>query len=82
MFKCIYLKTNYYWLLNNKKLKLVKNYEKYSILYLILNKNRKVDIGKFKYLQKKNYIIEFNKPFFFFNITKYPKSYPFKHIKS
>lgn len=82
MFKYINQKTNLYKLLTFKRFKNVKNYEKYSIIMHILLKKRKVHIGNTLYIQKKNYLVYLNKPIFTFNITQYPKSYPFKNIKS
>jgi len=81
MFKYIYIKTNLYKTLNKKKYKL-KNFEKNNIINYLLVNNKTIHTGNITYKVYKNYIIYLNKPFFFFNITRVPKSYPFKDIKN
>lgn len=81
MFKYIYIKTNLYKILTKKKYK-IKNFEKINIINYILINNKNINIGNTTYNINKNYIIYLNKPFFFFNITNIPKSYPFKDIKN
>jgi len=81
MFKYIYIKTNLYKILSKKKHK-IKNFEKNNIIIYSLINNKNINIGNATYNINKNYIIYLNKPFFFFNITRIPKSYPFKEIKS
>lgn len=81
MFKYIYIKTNLYKILSKKKYK-IKNFEKNNIIVYSLVNNKNINIGNITYNINKNYIIYLNKPFFFFNITRVPKSYPFKEIKN
>lgn len=81
MFKYIYIKTNLYKILSKKKRK-IKNFEKNNIIIYLLTNNKSINIGNITYIINKNYIMYLNKPFFFFNITRIPKSYPFKEIKN
>lgn len=81
MFKYIYIKTNLYKILSKKKHK-IKNFEKNNLIIYLLTNNKNINIGNITYTINKNYIMYLNKPFFFFNITRIPKSYPFKEIKN
>lgn len=81
MFKFISIKTNLYKLLISKKIN-IKNFEKYDIMCYLLQTKKKIKIGNIYFFFNKNYIIQLNKPIFSFNITRYPKSYPFKEIRS
>lgn len=81
MFKFISLKTNLNWLLDDKKQN-IKNFEKYDIFCYILQNKKQINIGNIEFPLTKNYILGFNKGIFSFNITKQPKSYPFKQVRN
>lgn len=81
MFKFCSTKTNLYKKLKigNKNINLM---EKYDIFHLKLTSSSVIHSGHTIFKDKSKKLIFLNKPFFFFVITRVPKPYPFKVIKS
>lgn len=78
------LKKHIYLILNKKKKNIVikKPSIKYTIYNFLIKKKYKLYTGEKKFKHLINNILILNKPFKFFIITKKPKSYPFKLLKS
>lgn len=81
MFNKIKYKSHLYKLLFKQIIK-VHPSTNISLIHIILKKKYLVTTGQEKFYQLKFNVMYLNKPFFAVVVTKKPKSYPFKIIKT
>ena len=83
MLKYVNKKQNYYKLFNiNTRIVKTASSEQYTLYHLLLKKHYKLYTGEVSFVSTVNTVLNLHKPFKSFFITRKPKSYPFKVLKT